>query len=93
MVKKNCRKDGVNSPCCPSLVRTYVFNHVSNDHPWCDAVHTNLVRGPLSSEAPCELVHPSCAPSNNKNQQHTTKTIVRTIYYSCPQLLRFGKPK
>jgi len=47
--------------CRPfNVVYTYLlFGHIRDDSAWCDAVHTNLFTGPLDSETPCELVHPS----------------------------------
>jgi len=35
------------------FLRAYRFRHVSYDHAWCDAVHTNSVVGPLGSQASC----------------------------------------
>lgn len=33
------------------LMYTYVSGHVSRDEAWCNAIHTNVMAGPLGSQA------------------------------------------
>jgi len=43
------------------LVAMHLFEYISRDSAWGNTVHTNFVLGPLGSQAPCKLIHSSCA--------------------------------